>query len=65
MQIIEELMTECLNTVAAHYAKKAKVANINATEKKVQQVIAANWEKIQNEVMALYIKSYKELKKAA
>lgn len=65
MQIIKELMTECLNTVAAHYAEKAKAKNISATEEEVQQVIAANWEKIQKEVMALYMKSYSELEKAA
>lgn len=65
MKIINELMTECLNTVAAHYAEKARAKNINATEADVQQAVAANWEKIQKKVMSLYTESYKQLEKAA
>ena len=65
MKIINELMTACLNTVAAHYAEKARAQNINATESEVQQAVAANWENIQKEVINLYTESYKQLEQAA
>ena len=65
MKIINELMTECLNTVAAHYAEKARAQHINVTESEVQQAVAANWENIQKEVINLYTESYKQLEQAA
>ena len=65
MKIINKLMTECLNTVAAHYAEKARAQNINATESEIQQAVAENWKNIQKEVINLYTESYKQLKQAA
>ena len=64
MQIIETLMAECLDTIAAHYANKAKAKNINATEAEIQQAIKNNWPQIQQEVISLYKKTYNEMVKA-
>lgn len=67
MKIIPELMTECLSSVASHYAAQAKAQakHIEAAEQDVQQAVSANWESIQKEVMALYTKAYQELKQIA
>ena len=65
MKIIPELMTECLSSVASHYAAQAKAKHIEAAEQDLQQAVSANWESIQKEVMALYTKAYQELKQIA
>ena len=65
MKIIPELMNECLNTIAAHYARKAKKENIQSTEQEINEAVLASWGKIQQETMRLYTETYKKLSEAA
>ncbi len=65
MKIIPELMQECTNTIASHYAKKTKQQFPEATQEQIQQAAFNNWEKIQKEIVDLYQKTYKELQKVA
>lgn len=59
--IVQEIYTECYNTIALHYAKQIKKNNINASQEEIIYAIQQNWTAINNQINNLYNLTVKSL----